>query len=122
MLQIINDFFEATTIHGFVYISNSQQRSTRIIWTILVLVALGGAAYFLYQTVDGFGTKYVSTTLETKSIQQYPFPAVTFDPGHYNSKKAFLRTFLNEFEFIAIFPKNKRTFLDTLYRGAQYFG
>ena len=99
MIKQINDFFEATTIHGFVYISNSQQRSTRIIWTISVLIALGFASYFLYQTVDGFSTKYVSTTIETRGIQEFPFPAVTFYPGQFNSEKGLLRTFLNQFEF-----------------------
>ena len=57
------------------------------------------ATFFLYETVDGFNEKYVITTIETKSIQDYPFPAVTFYPGDYNSKNAFLRDFLNDFEF-----------------------
>ena len=99
ILQQINNFFEATTIHGFAYISKSQQRTTRIIWTLLVFAALGGASYILYHTVEGFGDKFVSTTIETRSIHEFPFPAVTFHPGDYNSKNAFLRSFLNQFEF-----------------------
>ena len=95
----LNEFFSSTSIHGFSYISDTQSKSTRIIWTIVVLMALGGASYFLYQTVDGFSKKYVSTTIESKSIQEYPFPAVTFHSGNYNSKDSFLRTFLNQFEF-----------------------
>ena len=94
-----NEFFASTSIHGFPYINNSHVRSTRIIWTIIVAGALGAASYFLYQTVDGFYDKYVSTTIETRSIKEFPFPAVTFDPGDFNSKKGFLRTFLNQFEF-----------------------
>ena len=39
------------------------------------------------------------TTIETKNIHEYPFPAVTFHACPFNSKKAFLRDFLNEFEF-----------------------
>ena len=53
----------------------------------------------MYESVKGFGEKYVSTTIETRSIQQFPFPAVTFHPGDFNSKEAFKRTFLNQFEF-----------------------
>ena len=95
----VNEFFSSTSIHGFPYISHTQSRSTRIIWTLIVIAALGGASYFLYQTVKGFDEKYVSTTIETRSIQDYPFPAITFLPGEYNSKNNFLRTFLNQFEF-----------------------
>ena len=95
----VNEFFTSTSIHGFFYISNSQTRFTRITWTLLVLAATGTASYFLYQTVDGFYEKYVSTTIETRSVKEFPFPAVTFHPGEFNSKKAFLRNFMNQFEF-----------------------
>ena len=95
----INNFFSSTSIHGFPYISTTQSRSTRFIWTLIVLAGFGVASYFLYNTVDGFSTKYVSTTIETRSIKQFEFPAVTFHAGTFNSRNAFLRVFLNEFEF-----------------------
>ena len=63
------------------------------------MTGFGLTSYFLYNTVDGFSEKYVTTTVETKSIKEYPFPAVTFHPGDYNSKTAFLKTFLNQLEF-----------------------
>ena len=100
MFNHINEFCEATTIHGFAYVSRGQLRSTRIIWTVLVLAALGIAAYFLYETVDGFEDNYTRTKVEARSIQDFPYPAVTFHPGEYNSEDSFLRNFLNEFEFI----------------------
>ena len=94
-----NAFFSSTSIHGFPYISSTQSRSTRVIWTVIVLASFGINAYFLFETLNGFNEKYVTTTVETKSIKEYPFPAVTFHPGEYNSKNAFLRHFLNQFEF-----------------------
>ena len=99
MLNILNNFLEATTIHGLAYISTSQGRGTRIIWTAVVLGAACVASFFLYETVIGFEVNYTSTTIETSRIQKYPFPAVTFDPGNFNSMEAFKRTLLNEFEF-----------------------
>ena len=57
------------------------------------------AGYFLAETLAGFNEKFTSTTIETRSVQQFPFPAVTFYPGDYNSENAFLRTFLNQFQF-----------------------
>ena len=100
----VNDFFSSTSIHGFSYISDNQSRSTRIIWTIIVFAGFGVTSYFLYETVDGFSEKYVTTTVETRSIKEYPFPAITFHPTKFNLKDSFLRNFLNEFEFMRIDP------------------
>ena len=88
-------FLEATTIHGLAYLSHNQNRCTRIIWTIIVLTAFGIASYFLYETIQGFDTKYTSTTIEDRNIKEYPFPAITFDPGEFNLENAFTRTFLH---------------------------
>ena len=105
----VNEFFTSTSIHGFPYISDNQSRSTRIIWTVIVLVGFGFALYFLYNTIDGFSDKYVTTTVETRNIREFPFPAVTFHPGDYNSKNAFLKNFLNKFEFTR-YQENSPTF------------
>ena len=93
MLQRINEFFEATTIHGFGYMSINQTKTTRIIWTLIVLGATAAVSYFLYETLAGFKKNYTSTTVETRSVKNFEFPAVTFDPGDYNSEYNFLRIF-----------------------------
>ena len=113
----VNEFFSSTSIHGFSYISNKQSRSTRIIWTLIVLAVFGVASYLVYQTLSGFKTKFVSTTIETKSIKEYPFPAVTFHPGDYNSEHTLLKTLLNQFEFTRYDSKsvlrNNEEFMDS---------
>ena len=95
----INLFLEASTIHGLVYLGKSNHRCTKIIWLPIVLFAFSLATYFLVQTICSFNTKFTITTTETRSIKDYPFPAITFHPGEYNSEKMFLRTFLNQFKF-----------------------
>ncbi len=99
LLSELNNFSEATTVHGFSYISKGQKLSTRIIWTLIVLGAAVVAGYFLYSTIKGFDKHYTSTMTETRSIKEYPFPAVTFHPGEFNSENAFTRIFFNQFEF-----------------------
>ena len=98
-LKEFNDFLETTSVHGLFYINKGQTRYSRIIWSLIVLSAAGIAGYFLYETISGFEEKFTSTTIETRSVKQFPFPAVTFHAGDYNSKDIFLRTFLNQFEF-----------------------
>ena len=82
--QEAQKFFASTSIHGLPYISNSQSRPTRIIWTIFALSALCGASYFLYETVDGFDEKYVSTTIDTRSI---PIPSSDIQPRRLQLQK-----------------------------------
>ena len=94
--QELNDFLSSTSIHGLPYLA--QSRSTRIIWTILVAAALTSATVFLVQTVGDWSTKHITTTMETQSVERFPFPAVTFFGGDFSSKKAFLRAFLNQFQ------------------------
>ena len=47
---------------------------------------------------EGYNTKFTSTTIETRSVHDFPFPAVTFYPGDENTAKGFLRAFLNNFQ------------------------
>ena len=116
----LNEFFAATSIHGFPYIHIGQTRSTRILWSILVVIATGVASNLLYQTFIGYETKgrkkdqpkriktffvfnfvfqHISTTIQTESVEKFPFPAITFYPGDFASENSFLRTFLNQFQF-----------------------
>ena len=94
----LNDFLSSTSVHGLPYIHQSQTRTTRVIWTVLVAGALTTATVFLVQTVGDWDTKYVSTTIETRVVEQYPFPAVTFHSGEFPMRNYFMRTFLNHFE------------------------
>lgn len=99
LLSELNNFSEATTIHGFAYLSKDQSKCTRLIWTLIVLGAAVVAGYFLYETIKGFDEHYTSTTIETRSVKQFPFPAVTFHPGDFNSNSGLMQMFLNQFEF-----------------------
>ena len=117
------DFFETTTIHGLAYLTKDKSRSTRFIWFVVVVTASTFAGYFLYETVNGYNTNFTSTTIKTKSIQDYPFPAVTFHSGDYSSEKDFARTFLNQFQLTRYINKksppneleDNKVFLDLFY-------
>ena len=43
--------------------------------------------------------QHISTTIQTESVEKFPFPAITFYPGDFSSENSFLRTFLNQFQF-----------------------
>ena len=94
----LNAFLSSSSVHGLPYIHRTQSRTTRLIWTVLVAMALTMATAFLMQTVGNWDTKYISTTVETRGVESYPFPAVTFHSGVFPIRKQFLRTFLNHLE------------------------
>ena len=96
--NIFNDFCETTTVHGLIYLTKNQHKSTKTIWFVTVLSAFTVAAMFVTETIEGYNTKFTSTTIETKSINDYAFPAVTFHPGDENLDKGFLRTFFNQIQ------------------------
>ena len=94
----LNDFLSSSSVHGLPYIHRSQSRTTRVIWMVLVAVALTSATVFLLQTVGDWDTKYISTNVQTRGVENYPFPAVTFHAGEFPTKRHFLRTSLNHFQ------------------------
>ena len=99
LLTELNNFSEGTTLHGFAYLSKGQTLCTRLIWSLILVGAAGVAGYFLYQTIRGFDENFTSTKIETRSVKEFPFPAVTFHPGEFNSNKGFLKMFLDQLEF-----------------------
>ena len=69
----LNEFFAATSIHGFPYIHIGQTRGTRILWAILVVITTGVASNLLYQTFIGYETKgRTNKSHETKGPGQDP--------------------------------------------------
>ena len=132
--NIFNDFCESTTVHGLAYLTKNQDRSTKTIWFVIILSAFTVAAMFVTQTIDGYYTKFTSTTIETRSIHKYAFPAVTFYPGDENFEKGFQRTFFNQIqlsryngemeddeEFMRLFDWLIKPMIDVLYNGIEKY-
>ena len=133
-IKTIFDFFDSTTIHGLAYLTNDKSKITRFIWLLIVVIAFSFAGFFLSETLAGYNTKFTSTTIETRNVDQFPFPAVTFYPGDENLKKGFYRTFLNQIkltrykgemwdneEFFQLFEWLLGPIGDQLFRGVEDF-
>ena len=90
----LNRFAEETSIHGFTYLSRSHRLRSQIIWTAFLAVAFSAAAIMIGQNFEDTAAHPLSTTLDTVSVTQVPFPAITIHPGKFSSEKAlFKRTF-----------------------------
>ena len=130
--NVFNDFCESTTVHGLAYLTKNQIKSTKTIWFVIVLSAFIAATLFVTEAVEGYYTKFTSTTIEARGIDNYAFPAVTFYPGDENFDKGFLRTFFNQIqltryngemeddkEFMRLFDWLIEPMINQLYNGIE---
>ncbi len=74
------DFCGQTTIHGFVYLSDTTSWVlTKIIWSLLICVFLGIASFLVNVSFKDWAENPTITTIESTSapVKELPFPSVT---------------------------------------------
>ena len=73
-METLQEFLEASTIHGFVYISTSKHRLQRLFWVTVVLLGFVVAGVIIRGAFSDWENNPVSTTIETFPIRQVTFP------------------------------------------------
>jgi hypothetical protein len=71
---MIKDALVDTEIHGISRIVNATNWFTRIFWILIVLGALGGAAYFCYLSTISFFTYETTTSISIVTDTPVDFP------------------------------------------------
>ena len=82
-LETTTEFCEATSIHGFPYISNDRNSGIeRLFWSIVVILAISFTTYQVVVLYQEWQDEPVISTLETvaEPIEDINFPAVTICP------------------------------------------
>ena len=79
--EFLSEFFEASSIHGLVYISTSKHKLTKIFWTLVVLTGFSVAVYLISDSFDNWSSDPYKTIVETKSTSDIAFPKVTVCPA-----------------------------------------
>ena len=82
-LETTTEFCDATSIHGFAYISHERNSTIdRIFWSVVVILALSFTAYQVIVLYLEWQDEPVITILETvaQPIEEIDFPAVTICP------------------------------------------
>ena len=75
------EYLESTTIHGFRYLSVSQNRIEKLAWTFIIGTCFTLASLLIWQSIQESYENPVMTTIETISVKKVPFPAITVDSG-----------------------------------------
>ena len=88
MQNQVENYLEATTLHGFAYLQSSYSACVRIFWSITVLAGFFLAAFFLHGQVSEWEEHQTITTLQSIAtpIQSVQFPTVTVSSFYQNSE------------------------------------
>ena len=70
MAEGLWEFLENSTIHGLNYIATAKSSTARLFWLIVVFCGFFFAAVMIRTSFTGWRSSPVSTTIETKSIDQ----------------------------------------------------
>ena len=76
-----DDFLNKTSVHGFQYLSFNFNLCEKLFWFIFILLGFLGAGFMVHQTLEDSYKNPIQTTVDTVSITEYPFPAITVDSG-----------------------------------------
>ena len=82
-MEEVRTFFESSTIHGLVYISQTK-RSVKIFWILVVIAGFVGAGVLIFQSFDSWAESPEKTIIRTEPIQEVRFPKVIVCP-HKNT-------------------------------------
>ena len=75
----MEQFLDATTVHGFIYIHRRNSFCARIFWSTIIIVGFSIAGYQIHSFFVDWDTNQTITTLESIAapIQDVQFPTVT---------------------------------------------
>ena len=95
----MEEFLDATTVHGFIYVHRRNSFCARIFWSVIIIIGFSIAGYQIHSFFVDWNANETITTLDSIAtpIQNVQFPTVTVCPHEYASPDnwAFLEKFLN---------------------------
>ena len=86
-MMTMEQFLEATTVHGFVYLNRRNSFCARLFWSCIILTGFSIAGYMIYNSLIDWNANQTITTLESIAtpIQKVQFPTVTVCPHEDSS-------------------------------------
>ena len=75
--QSVCEYLEESSIHGLRYLAEGRNVVEKVGWTLIILISLYFAGKMISTSIEDNEKKPILTTIETTSIQNVPFPAIT---------------------------------------------
>ena len=76
-LRCLKEYLEQTTIHGLRYLSEGKSIFEKLVWFLVISISFSFAGFYIHTTVKDNEYEPVLTTIETATIKDVPFPAIT---------------------------------------------
>ena len=98
----MEQYLEATTVHGFAYLHGRNSYCTRIFWASIIVAGFSIAGWMIFSSVVDWDANQTITTLESIAtpIQKIQFPTVTVCPHEHSPPDnwSFLEKILNSID------------------------
>ena len=98
MWQSVAEYFESTSIHGFSHLRASKTLLGRLLWILIIGSCFSLAALLICESIDEANDNPILTNIETISVQDIPFPAVTINTAKPNVWRHFAKILNVEFK------------------------
>ena len=74
---IIAEYLEVTTIHGLRYLMECKSIIEKLFWLLIICFSFGYATHIIQSFFADNDREPILTTIQTGSVQDVPFPAIT---------------------------------------------
>ena len=91
MWQSVAEYFESTSIHGFSHLRASKTFLGRLLWILIIGSCFSLAALLICESIEEANDNPILTNIETISVQDIPFPAVTIKTPEPNIWRHFAK-------------------------------
>ena len=96
--QSVAEYFESTSIHGFSHLRASKTLLGKALWILIIGSCFSLAALLICESIEEANENPILTNIETVSVQDIPFPAVTINTPQPNVWRYFAKI-LNGLKF-----------------------
>ena len=81
LINVVNNFFQSTSLHGYAYISNSSSLTIKIIWGVIILFMTCLGFQFLAMNTNEYLRSGITTSIEstTNSLKVKQVCSLVFD-------------------------------------------
>ena len=110
MWQSVAEYFESTSIHGFSHLRASKTLLGKALWILIIGSCFSLAALLICESIEEANENPILTNIETVSVQDIPFPAVTINTPQPNVWRYFAKI-LNGLKFdqaVEEFPEDNK--------------
>ena len=79
-MKLVKEYFETSSLHGLVFINDTNHPLAKFFWVCVVVTGFIGAGIMIEKSNSGWYNNQVSTTIETLPITDVKIPLITVCP------------------------------------------